>query len=181
MPTAAEIRGARVPPATFKTRVRDESIGGDNPYRWEDLTTNQVFNNRKVLIFSLPGAFTPTCTELQLPGFEAMYDQFIAAGVDEIYCVSVNDAFVMNKWAESLGVTKVKMLPDGSATFTGGLNMTVFKDNLGMGKRSWRYAAMVVDGFITHWWEEAGMRNDAVDDPYVVTCPDVVYADLVGE
>jgi peroxiredoxin len=178
---AHEMRGMRVPPVTFKMRVRDESIGGDNPYRWEDLTTNQAFGNKKVLLFSLPGAFTPTCTELQLPGYEAMYDQFIAAGVDEIYCISVNDAFVMNKWAADLGITKVKMIPDGSARFTGGLNMTVYKDNYGMGKRSWRFAAMVVDQHITHWWSEAGKRDDYEFDPYEVTCPDVVYADLVGD
>ena len=84
-----------VPDVTFKTRVRDESIGGDNPFKWYDLTTDELFANKKVVVFSLPGAFTPTCSTSHLPRYEALYDEFKALGVDEIVCISVNDAFVM--------------------------------------------------------------------------------------
>lgn len=180
MPKIQDKRGIRVPIMTFKTRVRDESIGGDNPYRWQDLTTDEIFNGKKVLFFSLPGAFTPTCTNEQLPAFERMYDQFKALGVDEIYCVSINDAFVMNAWAKSLGVEKVKMLPDGSGDFTSGMQMTVYKDNLGFGKRSWRYAAMVIDGVVTHWYEEYGRRDNYEFDPYEASNPQAIYDQLSG-
>jgi len=180
MPKIVSKAGMSIPPITFKTRVRDESIGGDNPYRWQDVTTEDIFFKKKVLVFLLPGAYTPTCTNEQLPGFESRYDDFIAAGVDEIYCASMNDAFVMNAWAKSLGIEKVKMLPDGSGQLTQALGMTVFKDNLGFGKRAWRSAMMVVDRRITHWWEEDGRRDDYEFDPYEATCPDVIYNALVG-
>ena len=97
-----------VPNVTFKTRVRDESIDSDkpirlrNPYRWQDVTTDDLFAGKKVILFSLPGAFTPTCSTYQLPDYEKMYDQFKALGIDDIYCISVNDAFVMNKWAQQV-------------------------------------------------------------------------------
>lgn len=84
-----------VPEVVFKTRVRDESIGGDNPYRWQDVTSAEIFSGKKVVVFGLPGAFTPTCSSTHAPGYEKAYDDFKAHGVDEVYCVSVNDAFVM--------------------------------------------------------------------------------------
>ena len=90
-----------VPEVTFRTRVRDESIGGDNPYRWQDMTTDDYFANKRVILFSLPGAFTPTCSTFQLPDFEKLYPEFQAKGIDDIYCMSVNDSFVMNAWAKS--------------------------------------------------------------------------------
>ena len=92
----------KAPQVTFKTRVRDESIGGDNPYRWQDVTTDEIFGGKKVVVFSLPGAFTPTCSTYQLPDFERLYPEFKAKGIDEIYCISVNDSFVMNKWAQQV-------------------------------------------------------------------------------
>lgn len=180
MPKLYSKKGLRVPIMTFKTRVRDESIGGDNPYRWQDLTTDEIFNGKKILFFSLPGAFTPTCTDEQCPAFEAKYDDFKALGIDEVYCISMNDAFVMNKWAQDMGITKVKMLPDGSGEFTNGMDMTVWKNNLGFGKRSWRYAALVIDGVITHWYEEVGRRDDYEFDPYEATVPQTIYDSLVG-
>lgn len=91
-------QGQRVPQVTFKTRVRDESIGGDNPFRWQDVTTDDIFENKRVVIFSLPGAFTPTCSTFQVPGFEAEYQTIRDLGIDEIYVVSVNDTFVMRRW-----------------------------------------------------------------------------------
>ena len=111
-----------VPSVVFKTRVRDDSIEGPNPYRWEDVTTYDLFGGKRVVLFSLPGAFTPTCSTYQLPGFEKLYDQFKALGFDEIYCVSVNDAFVMNCWAKQQGIEKIKMIPDGAAKFNRGIS-----------------------------------------------------------
>ena len=92
--------GAKLPNVTFHTRVRDESIEGPNPFRWEDKTTADYFAGKRVILFSLPGAFTPTCSTYQLPGFEKGFEEFKSQGIDEIYCMSVNDSFVMNKWAQ---------------------------------------------------------------------------------
>ena len=109
-----------VPNVVFKTRVRDESLGGDNPFRWQDVNTDDVFKGKKVVIFGLPGAFTPTCSSTHVPGYDAKYQEIIAQGVDEVYCLSVNDAFTMFQWSKHLGVKHVKMLPDGNADFTRG-------------------------------------------------------------
>src|SRR6187549_1631347 len=119
-----------VPNVVFKTRVRDESIGGDNPFRWQDVTSSDIFSGKKVIVVALPGAFTPTCSSTHLPGFEAKYEDFKALGVDEIYCLSVNDAFTMFQWGKHLGVTNVKMLPDGNGDFTRAMGMLVKKENL---------------------------------------------------
>jgi peroxiredoxin (alkyl hydroperoxide reductase subunit C) len=160
---------ARIPSVTFKTRVRDESVGGENPYRWQDLTTDEICKGKKVVIFGLPGAFTPTCDSAHLPGYEKAYDELRALGVDEVYCVSVNDAFVMKRWADSLGVTKVKMLPDGNGTFTSGMGMLVKKENLGFGNRSWRYSMFVEDCVIKKLFIEPGFGDDCPDDPFEVS------------
>jgi len=166
--------GEIVPAVTFKIRVRDDSIEGPNPYRWDDVTSYQIFGGKRVIVFALPGAFTPTCSDLQLPGYDFMYDQFKAVGVDEIYCLSVNDAFTMNAWAKHLGVKNVTMLPDGNADFTSKLGMLVDKRNLGFGERSWRYAMIVDDGKIRGWFEEPGFGNDVKDDPYGESSPENV-------
>lgn len=167
-----------VPAVTFKTRVRDETIEGPNPYRWEDVTSYDYFAGKRVVIFSLPGAFTPTCTTMQLPGFEVNYQEFRSLGIDEIYCISVNDAFVMNAWAKSQGVENVKVIPDGSAEFTLQMKMAVAKDNLGFGIRSWRYAAVVDNGKIEKWFIEPGIENNCSVDPYGETSPETVLAYL---
>lgn len=167
----------RVPDLVFKTRVRDESIGGDNPYRWEDVTISDLFTLKKCVVFSLPGAFTPTCSTMQVPGFEEMAPQFYERGVDEIYCVSVNDTFVMNKWAQLVvdgGLKHVKVIPDGNGHFTEAMGMLVCKNNLGFGNRSWRYAMVVEDGEVTGWFEEPGMVNNCEEDPYGETSPENV-------
>ena len=160
-----------VPNMVFKTRVRDESIGGDNPYRWQDVSTDELFGGKKILVFSLPGAFTPTCSTFQLPDYEKMYDEFIEAGVDDIYCISVNDAFVMNAWAKQQGVEKVKMIPDGSGEFTRQMGMLVKKDNLGFGMRSWRYAAIFDSGNILQFFPEAAREDNCPSDPYSISKP----------
>ena len=160
-----------VPSVVFKTRVRDESIEGPNPYRWEDKTTFDYFANKRVVLFSLPGAFTPTCSTYQLPGFEEKYNEF-KKYVDEIYCISVNDAFVMNQWGKQQCIERVKLIPDGSASFTMQLRMGVSKDNLGFGLRSWRYAVVVDNGKIERWFIEPNLRDNADDDPYGETSPE---------
>jgi len=164
--------GRKVPTITFKTRVRDESIEGPNPFRWEDKTTDDYFKGKRVILFSLPGAFTPTCSTYQLPGFENNYKEFKSLGIDEIYCMSVNDAFVMNAWSNSQSIFNVKVIPDGNGHFTEGLGMLVGKYNLGFGKRSWRYAAIVNDGIIESWFEEPGYSNECETDPYGESSPE---------
>ncbi|MEO1169007.1 MAG: peroxiredoxin [Pseudomonadota bacterium] len=165
--------GRNVPDVTLKTRVRDESLGGDNPFRWEDVKTGDLFAGKRSVVFSLPGAFTPTCSNEQCPAFERYYDDFKALGVDEVYCISVNDAFVMYKWSLDLGVEKIKMLPDGSGDFTRRMGMLIKKNHLGFGDRSWRYAMIVEDGEIVAWFEEPGINDDGTDeDPYVESTPD---------
>lgn len=165
----------RVPEVVFKTRVRDESIGGDNPFRWQDLSSREVFDGKRVVIFSLPGAFTPTCSNQQCPAFELLYDDLIATGVDEVYCLAVNDAFVMYQWGKKLGLSKIKLLPDGSGHFTRRMGMLINKDHLGFGYRSWRYVMVVNDGVVEKWLEEPGINDEgADDDPYTVTDPQVV-------
>lgn len=163
--------GKRVPNVTFKTRVRDESVGGPNPFRWQDMTTDDYFKGKRVILFSLPGAFTPTCSTYQLPDFEKLFPEFKAKGVDAIYCISVNDAFVMNQWAKAQNIQNVTVIPDGSGKFTEAMGMLVDKDNLGFGKRSWRYAALIEDGVIKNWFEEPGRVDNCETDPYGESAP----------
>ena len=170
-----------VPSIVFKTRVRDESIEGPNPYRWEDVTSFDYFGGKRVVLFSLPGAFTPTCSTYQLPGFENNYDEFKALGIDEIYCISVNDAFVMNAWAKSQGIENVKVIPDGSGMFTFGMDMLVEKDNLGFGMRSWRYAAIIDNGRVEKLFVEEGKEDNCPVDPYGETSPENILKYLKGE
>ena len=165
--------GSIVPAVSFKIRVRDDSIEGPNPYRWDDLTSYQIFGGKRVIVFSLPGAFTPTCSTMQLPGFESMYDEFKQKhGIDEIYCLSVNDAFTMNAWAKAQAIKNVKVIPDGNMDFTQKMRMSVDKSNLGFGDRSWRYAMIVNNGKIEAWFEEPGFSNNCETDPYGETSPE---------
>lgn len=173
--------GLKLPNVTFKTRVRDEAVGGSNPFRWEDKTTADYFAGKRVVLFSLPGAFTPTCSTYQLPGFEKGFADFQAEDIDAIYCMSVNDSFVMNKWAESQNLENVGVIPDGSGEFTRKMGMLVAKDNLGFGVRSWRYAAIVNDGVVEAWFEEPGLSDNHGDDPYGVSSPENVMKHLKGE
>jgi peroxiredoxin len=169
--------GSIVPAVTFKTRVRDVTAG-INPFRWQDVNSYEYFGGKRVIVFSLPGAFTPTCDTYQLPGFENSFEAFRDVGIDEIYCISVNDAFVMNCWAKQQNIKKVKVIPDGNHEFTSKMNMLVQKENLGFGDRSWRYAMVVDNGKIEHWFEEPGFKNNAEDDPYGETSPENILAHL---
>lgn len=163
--------GKKVPDVTFHTRVRDESIGGSNPYRWQEVTTDEYFKGKRVVLFSLPGAFTPTCSTFQLPDFEKLYPEFKELGIDEVYCLAVNDAFVMNAWGRHNNLQHVKLIPDGNGEFTRKIGMLVAKYNLGFGMRSWRYAAVVNDGVIEKWFEEKGFSDNCETDPYGESSP----------
>jgi peroxiredoxin len=157
--------GYQVPQVEFVFRENGEFV-----YR----KTSELFNGKRVVIFSLPGAFTPTCSAYQLPGFEEKYEDFIGSGIDAIYCISVNDGFVMNAWAKDQGIEKVQLIPDGNAYFTRSMGQLVMKSNLGFGERSWRYAAVVDNGLIEKLFEESGKGDNCVVDPYEETTPEKV-------
>lgn len=163
-----------VPNVTFKTRVRDESIGGDNPFRWQDVTSDEIFKGKTVVFFALPGAFTPTCSSTHLPRYDALYDEFKAQGVDEVVCLSVNDAFVMFQWGKHQGNKNVFLLPDGNGTFTRHMGALVEKDNLGFGMRSWRYSMLVEDTKITKMFSEPGFSDNCPTDPFEVSDADTM-------
>lgn len=167
-----------VPNVTLKTRVRDETIQGPNPFDWKDLSTGEFFKGRTVVVFSLPGAFTPTCSSSHLPRYDELFADFQAQGVDEIACISVNDAFVMYKWGLDQGNTNITLLPDGSGVFTKGMGMLVKKDNLGFGERSWRYSMLVVNGEIVKLFSEAGFIDDCPTDPFEVSDADTMLSYL---
>ena len=138
--------GDRVPDVTFKVRKDGE---------WAEWTTDDLFKGKTVALFALPGAFTPTCSSTHLPGYMAGSEALRAAGIDEIYCLSVNDSFVMNSWAKDQGVDdEVIMIPDGNGEFSDGMGLLVDKKNLGFGPRSWRYSMLVRDGVIEQMFIE---------------------------
>ena len=160
----------RVPNTTFKIRM-----GPD----WFDETAEGYFTGRRCLVVSLPGAFTPIWSEQQLPSLEALYDDFIAKKIDEVYCLSVNDSFVMNAWAEKHNIEKVKMIPDGSGEFTRDMDMLVWKPGQNFGYRSWRYAMIVNDMEVEKMWVEEGKNQMGLDfDPYEATKPENILKDL---
>tara|TARA_Y100001958_G_C21178979_1_gene509235 strand:+ start:197 stop:745 length:549 start_codon:yes stop_codon:yes gene_type:complete len=151
------------------TKLSECAIGG----KWIDKTTDDFFKNKRVVLFSLPGAFIPTCSSQQLPGFEKNCSRFKKLGIDEIYCCSVNDSYTMNAWSEKLNIKNVKFIPDGNGHFTKQMGMLISKDHLGFGYRSWRYMAVITDGIVEKWWEEPGINNDGSDDdPYIETKPE---------
>ena len=169
-----------VPNVTFAFREGDESpasggcpIGGNFVFK----TTKDLFDNKRVVVFSLPGAFTPTCSTYQLPGFEEQFADFQAKGIDAIYCVSVNDGFVMNEWARALNIKNVRVIPDGAGTFTEGMGMTVDMSAIGFGKRSRRYAAVVNNSTVEHMFVEPESSADN-PDPYGVSSPENVISHL---
>lgn len=163
-----------VPNVVFKTRVRNEELGGPNPFEWKDLTSDELFKNKKVVVFSLPGAFTPTCSNSHLPRYEELHEEFQKQGVDQIVCISVNDAFVMFQWGKSQNANNVFLLPDGNADFTRQMGMLVKKDNLGFGMRSWRYSMYVENGEIKKLFAEDGFQDDAPNDPFEVSDADTM-------
>lgn len=155
-----------VPPVTFKTRKETNSTPG---FVWYDLTSEEIFANKRVAVIALPGAFTPTCSSTHLPGYDLNYDTIRELGIDEVYCLSVNDSFTMNAWFTKLEIKNVKPIPDGSAEFTRKFGFLVKKDNLGFGMRSWRYSMVVNDGTVEMMWVEPGLADDAENDPFEVS------------
>tara|TARA_B100000795_G_scaffold238508_1_gene199686 strand:- start:411 stop:944 length:534 start_codon:yes stop_codon:yes gene_type:complete len=173
--------GITVPQIIFKYRVRDASIGGDNPFRWQDVTSDEIFSNKKVVVFSLPGAFTPTCSTFHLPGFEAAYAELKQLGVDEVYVLSVNDTFVMRKWMLDQDIKNIKFIPDGNGDFTRQMGMLVDKHNLGFGQRSWRYAMVVNNSVVEHWLEEPGREDNNGAGSFSVSSAESVLATLKSQ
>ena len=170
----------KVPDVVFKTRVRDESVEGPNPFRWQDRTTDEIFGGKRVVLFALPGAFTPTCSSTHLPRYEELYDDIKAQGVDEVICLSVNDAFVMFQWGKAQGAKKIFLLPDGNGEFTRKMGMLVNKDNLGFGMRSWRYSMVVDDKKIEKMFIEPDFGDNCPTDPFEVSDADTMLAYLKG-
>ncbi|MBR8826463.1 MAG: glutathione peroxidase [Gomphosphaeria aponina SAG 52.96 = DSM 107014] len=152
----ANHEGQKVPNVTFHTRKDNE---------WKDITTDELFKGKTVVVFSLPGAFTPTCSSTHLPGYNKLAPAFKENGVDEIICVSVNDTFVMNEWAKDQEAENVTLIPDGNGEFTEGMGMLVDKADLGFGKRSWRYSMLVKDGVI----EKMFIEPEVPGDPFEVS------------
>jgi glutaredoxin-like protein len=148
--------GQKVPSATFKTRVNNQ---------WVDIKTDELFTGKTVVVFALPGAFTPTCSSSHVPGYNELAPVFKEHGVDDIICISVNDAFVMNEWAKEQNAKNITFIPDGNGEFTEQMGMLVDKEDLGFGKRSWRYSMLVKDGVI----EKMFIEPEVPGDPFEVS------------
>ncbi|UCE90049.1 MAG: glutathione peroxidase [Pseudomonadota bacterium] len=160
--------GQHVPSVTFRTRREHE---------WVNVSSDDVFQGKTVVVFSLPGAFTPTCSSSHVPRYNQLAPVFRAHGVDDIVCVSVNDAFVMNEWRADQKAWSITFLPDGNGEFTGAMGMLVPKDELGFGERSWRYAMLVRDGVI----EKMFIEPEEAGDPFGVSDADTMLAYVAPE
>lgn len=167
-----------VPNVTFMTRVRNDALDGPNPFEWKQVTSDDIFKGKKVVVFALPGAFTPTCSTTHLPRYEELYDDIKAEGVDEVVCLSVNDAFVMYQWGIAQGAKNVFLLPDGNGEFSRKMGMLVDKSNIGFGMRSWRYSMFVDDGNIEKIFSEDGFCDNGETDPFEVSDADTMLAYL---
>ena len=153
--------GQNVPSVTFETRQNNE---------WVNVTTDDIFKGKTVVVFSLPGAFTPTCSSTHLPRYNELAGVLKENGVDQIVCMSVNDAFVMNAWQEDQEAENVTLIPDGNGEFSEGMGMLVDKKHLGFGMRSWRYSMLVKDGVI----EKQFIEPDVEGDPFEVSDADTM-------
>lgn len=162
------LEGQRVPEVTFRVKEGDQ---------WKNISTADLFAGKTVVLFSLPGAFTPTCSSAHVPRYNELADTFAALGVDEIVCVSVNDTFVMNAWKVDQKADRVTFIPDGNGSFTEGMGMLVSKDDLGFGKRSWRYSMLVRDGVI----EKMFIEPEVPGDPFQVSDADTMLRYLAPE
>lgn len=153
--------GQNVPQVTFRTR-RD--------HEWVDVSSDEIFKGKSVVVFSLPGAFTPTCSSTHVPRYNQLVPAFKQHGIDEVVCMSVNDAFVMNEWRNEQKAFNVTFMPDGNGDFSRGMGMLVPKSDLGFGERSWRYAMLVKDGVI----EKMFIEPDLPGDPFEVSDADTM-------
>ena len=161
----------QVPQVNFRVRELGE---------WVDTNTDTYFKGKRVVLFSLPGAFTPTCSNQQLPGFEKQVELFKTYNIDDVYCISVNDSFVMNAWATDQKLENVKVIPDGNGQFTQEMGMLCQKRDKCFGQRSWRYAMIVNDGNIEQMFVEPGKIDDSAEDPYGESSPENVLKYLKG-
>jgi len=162
------LEGKRIPDVTFRTRREHE---------WVDQTSEEIFAGKSVVIFSLPGAFTPTCSSSHVPRYNQLVPQFRAHGIDEVICVSVNDAFVMNEWQRAQKAERLTFLPDGNGEFSEGMGLLVGKEDLGFGRRSWRYSMLVRDGVI----EKMFVEPEEPGDPFQVSDADTMLKYLDPE
>lgn len=153
--------GQKVPQVTFKTRVDGF---------WKDITTDTIFSKKRVIVFALPGAYTPTCSTTHLPRYNDLEPTFKENGIDDIVCISVNDAFVMDAWSKDQETENICMIPDGNGEFSEGMGMLVDKSDIGFGKRSWRYSMLVNDGVI----EKMFIEPDKPGDPFEVSDADTM-------
>ncbi|GAA4652499.1 glutathione peroxidase [Kistimonas scapharcae] len=160
--------GQPVPKVTFRIREDGE---------WEDLSTDDLFKGKTVIVFSLPGAFTPTCSSTHLPRYNELADVFRRQGVDAILCVSVNDTFVMNEWKKDQDAENITFIPDGNGEFSDGMGMLVDKNELGFGQRSWRYSMLVKDGIV----EKMFIEPDEPGDPFHVSDADTMLNYLCSD
>lgn len=161
--------GETIPEVTMPIRVAGEFVL---------LNTLKQFKNKRVVLFALPGAYTPTCSNKQLPGFDDNFSAFQEKGIDEVYCLSVNDSFVMNAWFDSLGIKNVRPLPDGNGEFTELVGASCGKANLGFGIRSWRYAMVINNNVVESIFTEEGFADNIETDPYTVSTPENVLANI---
>ena len=162
------LEGNRIPDVTFRTR-RD--------HEWRNVSSKEIFDGKSVIVFSLPGAFTPTCSSSHVPRYNQLVPKFKALGIDEVICVSVNDAFVMNEWQRAQKADRVTFLPDGNGEFTDGMGLLVGKEDLGFGRRSWRYSMLVRDGVI----EKMFIEPQEPGDPFQVSDADTMLSYLEPE
>jgi peroxiredoxin len=191
--TTPKKEGDSVPQVTFQTRVRIEDPGNPNPFDWKDRTTDELFKGKRIVLFALPGAFTPTCSSTHLPGYEKVYGDMKDLGVDEVFCLSVNDAFVMRQWGihqgleedktpGAWGFSKVKLVPDGACAFTRGMGMsTVWDSERGFGERSWRYSMVVQDGVIEKMFIEQPKIQNSGPDPFEVSDAETMLSYLKSD
>lgn len=153
--------GQAVPSVTFRTRQAHD---------WVDVSSDELFKGKTVIVFSLPGAFTPTCSSTHVPRYNQLADTFKQHGVDEIVCMSVNDTFVMNEWKVDQEAENITFIPDGNGDFTDGMGLLVDKNDLGFGKRSWRYSMLVKDGVV----EKMFIEPNKPGDPFEVSDADTM-------
>lgn len=160
--------GQKVPDVKFHTRQNND---------WVDVSSDELFDNKTVIVFSLPGAFTPTCSSTHVPRYNQLADTFRQHGVDEIICMSVNDTFVMNEWKVDQEADKITFIPDGNGEFTDGMGLLVDKNDLGFGKRSWRYSMLVKNGVV----EKMFIEPNKPGDPFEVSDADTMLAYIAPE
>ena len=174
-------QGDIIPNIIFKTRTRVKFGDSKKSFEWKDMSTEDFFKNKRCVLFALPGAFTPTCSTYHLPDYNKYYDEILSNNIDEVYCLSVNDAFVMRKWGidlgleedlteGSLGFKKVKLLPDGTCLFTRGMGMNcTWTSERGFGERSWRYSAVIDNMKIEKLFVEQPKKENSEPDPFEVS------------